>query len=395
MAVTLLITELAVAIRAGDAAEETAELTRLLATATEMVTNHVAICPDSIHNEAVIRVCGYLYDAPTAGRTGNVLRLSGAAALLLPYRIHRAGLATSDALEAAQAAVGTVGNPVIGVDVVGEELVITFADGTTETHILPAGGVGGVDQDARDITFADGTTETHILPAGGVGGVDQDARDSAAAAQGTADTNTADVAANASALATLTANQSGHEADANAHHVPPTGGSIFDGERLPGGAVAMRIGWGQTADFVEANYVRADNHPLDGVSVGTTAGLLVPPFPPSLASDLTLYLGIWIAYTGDVPIRQFPSDPITFAQPYFSAPVALTVDGTVGQSYTLQDRQDADTYAAHGNEFFLTLPGELIASQLWVEEQIAAIPAGGGGDSFPSYHQALQSSNLN
>ena len=166
-----------------------------------------------------------------------------------------------------------------------------------------------------------------------------------------------------------------HTANANAHHVPPTGGGIFDGERLPGVAVAMRIGWGQTADFVAANYVRADNHPLDGVSVGTTAGLLVPPFPPALASDDTLYLGIWVAYTGDVPIRQFPSDPITFEQPYFSAPVALTVEGVVGQSYTLHDRLDADTYADHGNEFFLTLPGELIASQPWVTTQLA----GAGG----------------
>ena len=48
----------------------------------------------------------------------NALRNSGAARMLLPYRIHRAGY--SDAMESAQEAVGnTVGNPVTGLAIVG------------------------------------------------------------------------------------------------------------------------------------------------------------------------------------------------------------------------------------------------------------------------------------
>ena len=61
--------------------------------------------------------------------------------ILLPYRIHRAGY--SDAVATAQAAVGNVGNPVTDVSINGAELVVTFADGTTESHALPAGGGGG------------------------------------------------------------------------------------------------------------------------------------------------------------------------------------------------------------------------------------------------------------
>ena len=45
----------------------------------------------------------------------NAMRNSGAARILLPYRVHRAGYA--DAVEAAQAAVGTPGNPVVGIDI--------------------------------------------------------------------------------------------------------------------------------------------------------------------------------------------------------------------------------------------------------------------------------------
>ena len=170
MAVTITAVELAAALRLGDSAEETAEATRLLAYATEAVTKHVSPAPDVVHNEAVRRVAGYLYDMPEAGRGdgyANALRNSGAARILLPYRIHRAGY--SDAVAVAQEAVGTVGNPVTGIDVTGTTLTITFADGSTETHTLPAGGGGGVDQTARDsatnaqtaASAAQGEIDTH------------------------------------------------------------------------------------------------------------------------------------------------------------------------------------------------------------------------------------------
>ena len=97
MAVTLTAAELAAALRLSDSPEETAEATRLLAYATEAVTRHVSTAPDVVHNEAVRRLAGYLYDMPEAGRGdgyANALRNSGAASILLPYRKHRAGYAS-------------------------------------------------------------------------------------------------------------------------------------------------------------------------------------------------------------------------------------------------------------------------------------------------------------
>ena len=99
MAVTLTAAALRDALRLGDTAEETAEATRLLAYATVAVTKHAPDAPDVVHNEAAIRLGAYLYDQPNAGRGAafaDTLRNSGAAAALLPYRIHRAG-STSDA----------------------------------------------------------------------------------------------------------------------------------------------------------------------------------------------------------------------------------------------------------------------------------------------------------
>ena len=120
-------------------AEELAEVTRLLAFATDEVVVHVGNAPDSAHNEAVRRLVGYLYDMPEAARGdayANAFRNSGAQRMLLPYRRHRAGYADSDAIVDAQAAIGTEGNPVIGVSVSGTHLVITFADGSTRHRAI-------------------------------------------------------------------------------------------------------------------------------------------------------------------------------------------------------------------------------------------------------------------
>ena len=94
MAVTLTAAELAAALRMGDSAEETAEATRLLGYATGAVTKHADAAPDTAHNEAAIRLAGYLYDQPFAPRGDGYaasLRNSGAASILLPYRVRRAG----------------------------------------------------------------------------------------------------------------------------------------------------------------------------------------------------------------------------------------------------------------------------------------------------------------
>ena len=186
MAVTLTVSELLAALRLGDSTEETAEVTRILAYAALAVEQHAPSAPDIAQNEAVRRLSGYLFDQPEAGRGAayaNALRSSGAARMLLPYRIHRAGY--SDAVEAAQQAVGTVGNPVVDVGYSGDVLTVTYADGSTEDFTIAAGG-GGVDQTARDAaataqtiaedaeTTADTTEtglETHIAqhPGGGSG----------------------------------------------------------------------------------------------------------------------------------------------------------------------------------------------------------------------------------
>ena len=143
--VSITVAELTAELRLNDTAEETAEVTRLLAYATEAVTQHAPDASETAMNEAVRRLAGYLFDQPEAGRGmayANALRSSGAARMLLPYRIHRLGL--SDAVEAAQA-VGTASNPVTGLAIESGQLVITFEDGSTDALDLVAG-----DQTARD-----------------------------------------------------------------------------------------------------------------------------------------------------------------------------------------------------------------------------------------------------
>ena len=76
------------------------------------------------------------------------------------------------------------------------------------------------------------------------------------------------------------------------------GGSIVAGVedgRLPADPVAMRLGWSQSRVFAAGTFTRAEDHPIDGAVEGTSDGLILPPFPPALATDETLYLGIWIA----------------------------------------------------------------------------------------------------
>ena len=199
MAVTIIAAELAAALRLGDTDEELAEATRLLAYTTVAITRHVPTAPDAVHNEAAIRLAGYLYDQPNAGRGtsyANALRNSGSASILLPYRIHSLGVGTAAVAEA-QAAVGTAGNPVVSVAFVGRTLVVTLADGTSSSQELPIPDGGDDD---------DGDSDS---------GVDQTARDAAEAAQTAADAAQADATAATDALVT-------HAGLPNVHHSPPT-----------------------------------------------------------------------------------------------------------------------------------------------------------------------------
>ena len=98
MAVDISVADLAEALRLGDTAEETAQVTRLLAFTTEVISKHLGnqytSTPEVILNEAAIRMSGYLFDKPYASggiSFADALRFSGAGAILLPYRLHRAG----------------------------------------------------------------------------------------------------------------------------------------------------------------------------------------------------------------------------------------------------------------------------------------------------------------
>ena len=138
MPVTLTQAELSGALRLGDSTEETAEATRLLSYATVAVSRHLSDAfdgtPDAVLNEAVIRLAGYLFDQPNAGRGvmyADALRSSGAAMILLPFKAIRAG-STGDAVAAASRLQprGSADNPIVGINWVPQGLQITFADGT-------------------------------------------------------------------------------------------------------------------------------------------------------------------------------------------------------------------------------------------------------------------------
>ena len=485
MAVTLTQAELSAAIRLGDSAEEVAEATRRLAYATAAIEQHLgdvyANAPEVIVNEAAIRLAGYLFDQPNAGRGlsfANAGRNSGAWAILLPFRVHRAG-STGDAVAAAQEALGTVNNPVtdVSVDAGAGTLTVSFADGTTRTDNLTAGMGGGVlDQTARDAAAdaqatADGATTSaanaqaaansasdaaaaaqrtadnaataataaadtanantgrlDAFPAG-TGGVDQTARDAADGAQGTADGaqtaaaaqgaiaaheraphNTDGTARTAASAAQARADDAFALAD---EKVDTTGAAsaarevvvdwaedenpdpipapklvnvinahedivnVLDG-RLPGLPVAMRLGWSQRADFIASDFARP-SPPIGGSIAGMSDGLAAPSFPPALASDPTLFLGIWL--TGDPDVVEISGGGAQFGNKR-----PLTIDaGKVGGNPGVYLVSTARLRPLEGTIFSVTITGPRIVT----ESDLAAhasdpdahhMPPAGGGE---------------
>ncbi len=143
MAVTITAAELAVELRVGDSTEESALVTRRLASASALVVKHAPDAPDAIHNEATVRVAGYLFDQPTASqgdRYANVLRNSGAARLLLPWRVHRAG-STAESSDAQLAFITSSLIRLVGSQTVS---VATAAAWTATTLRLPSTTLGGL-----------------------------------------------------------------------------------------------------------------------------------------------------------------------------------------------------------------------------------------------------------
>ena len=144
--ITRSLIQLAADLRIGDG--ETAltgpaavVLERIAKTAKVLVVRYAPNAPDAIHDEAFVRVAGWLYDADPSGSTPGgptALRSSGAASILGPYRVRRGGV-IGQAVEEAVAAAAP-GNPVTDVTVAGSILTVTYANGSTVERQLPEGG---------------------------------------------------------------------------------------------------------------------------------------------------------------------------------------------------------------------------------------------------------------
>ena len=98
MAVTLTIGEVAVAIRAATATDSVpgpiqTVLGFIVPAATAVVLRHAPQAPDAVHNAALVRLAGWLFDAdPTDSRIADAITVSGAANLLAQWRVHRAAV---------------------------------------------------------------------------------------------------------------------------------------------------------------------------------------------------------------------------------------------------------------------------------------------------------------
>ena len=148
------------------------------------------------------------------------------------------------------------------------------------------------------------------------------------------------------------------------------GGNVFEGANLPGPPVSMRFGWSQTQALNEAIFTRANDHPIDGAAVGMSDGLAFPPFPPALNTDRTLYLHLWLE--GSPNVVSLAQAQGGLRLDLFGSHGALTVGGVAGTLYVSNRRLPNPGVT---NSISLVILGDAIASQPWVEEQIAVLEA--------------------
>jgi hypothetical protein len=99
MAVNISITQIAADRRLGDGVTAPAEpihgiLTRLLATATDIVESYAPAAPEAVSNTATSLIVGYLFDASVsdATRFSNALANSGAQAMLSRWQSQRVAI---------------------------------------------------------------------------------------------------------------------------------------------------------------------------------------------------------------------------------------------------------------------------------------------------------------
>ena len=118
----------------GSTTRETSEVSRLRDYAIATISQHLGTTyddtPEVVVNLAAAQLVGYLFDKPSVSGgvvLANAFKFSGAGQALFPYRIHHVGLVGGDLVRAAQASVGTDGNPVVDVTIIGGDLVVEFA----------------------------------------------------------------------------------------------------------------------------------------------------------------------------------------------------------------------------------------------------------------------------
>ena len=171
---------------------------------------------------------------------------------------------------------------------------------------------------------------------------------------------------------------------------------LHEDVRLPAPARAMRIGWNQSRAITAAVFTRANQHPIDGAVLGTTTGLEVPPAPPALAGDQTLYLAVWIEGDGDDDtVIRFGDDATDSMAPYGGPnkmPMALEVNGVAGHYHVTRERLSHDTT----RRLSVQIPGDMILGErdvaAWAltgntdpipADKLTNVPAGAGGGSAP------------
>ena len=267
--------------------------------------------PEDVRNEAYQRYVGYLYDAPEAAPgTGyaNAWRNSGADAITARWRKRGAGVIG----EAASSSSSTVPAPAPSGEGVSEQRVAKLI----EEHAGEAN--------------AHHTPPTLPMPA-----------TPAEAARGTSGAIRAWTSALIRTAINAVVPAWARSGDATPIPAPKLANAPRDSHldivntlngRLPAPPVALRLGWSQSRTMTAAVFTRANNHPIDGAAIGTTAGLTVPPFPPALDTDLTLYLGVWLAGDPDIAAIQRAANDETANFPAGDKR-ALAVNGTSGHYY--------------------------------------------------------------
>ena len=341
MAVT--VEELAIALRvSSDGADldlgTTGLLARLLGVGDAHVTLLIPNAPEAIKSEVIVRLAAYLHDQPIGRRDAyaNAWINSGAGSLASRWLNQRvAGGPAAAAAAPAPAPGGGGGN---GLSTAAVNELIRVHQEIANAHFDHSDSSGG----------------EHV---------DQEARAAATAARAVADAQTLE--------------QTAHAGDANAHHIPSIGGDggVFTGTTLAADPVSMRLGWSQSQAKAAGNFTRAADHPVDGANSGLSSGLLIPPFPPSLNTDSSLYQWLWLEGDPEVAQLTISNEDATLAD--YQNQGELVVEGDTGTAYVSRERVSPPEDA--GATLGLILSGATIASEPWVEEQIAAIPAGGGG----------------